>query len=96
MNIGADQISKLLTGLVNGYRWIVKPLLPPACRFQPSCSQYALESLEKHELRIALMLIIKRLVRCNPFMTGGYDPVPKVDERVDNGGLRCNHNTKRE
>ena len=59
------------------YRKFISPYTPPSCRFTPTCSQYALEALEKHGVIIGLWLAIKRILRCNPFFKGGYDPVPE-------------------
>ncbi|OJH36596.1 membrane protein insertion efficiency factor YidD [Cystobacter ferrugineus] len=56
-------------------RWISR-WLPPACRFHPSCSMYALEALQKHGALRGLRLITWRLLRCQPFHPGGFDPVP--------------------
>ncbi|MFN0064187.1 MAG: membrane protein insertion efficiency factor YidD [Myxococcaceae bacterium] len=61
---------------IHAYRRVVSPLLPPACRFYPSCSCYALSALERHGALKGLWLAIKRLLRCNPFHPGGLDPVP--------------------
>lgn len=62
--------------LVRGYQNILSPLLPASCRFFPSCSVYAIEALERHGALKGTALTIRRLVRCQPFCTGGYDPVP--------------------
>lgn len=56
-------------------RWL-SPLLPPACRFHPTCSVYALEALRKHGALRGVRLIVWRLLRCQPFHPGGFDPVP--------------------
>ena len=56
-------------------RWI-SPLLPPACRFHPTCSVYAMEALQKHGALRGLRLTLWRLLRCQPFHPGGFDPVP--------------------
>jgi putative membrane protein insertion efficiency factor len=56
-------------------RWI-SPLLPPSCRFEPSCSRYAREALRRHRITKAVVLIIWRLARCQPLCAGGHDPVP--------------------
>jgi uncharacterized protein len=62
--------------LVNLYRRLVSPLLPPACRFHPTCSAYALGALEKHGALKGTWLTARRLARCHPFHPGGIDPVP--------------------
>jgi putative membrane protein insertion efficiency factor len=58
------------------YKRFVSPLLPPACRFTPTCSEYAREAVLRHGLRRGLMLAARRLGRCHPFHAGGHDPVP--------------------
>lgn len=58
------------------YRRAISPILPPSCRFTPSCSQYAIEALKKHGAIKGLYLTIKRILRCNPWGGSGYDPVP--------------------
>lgn len=62
-------------GLLKCYRRFVSPLLPPACRFHPSCSCYAIESIEKHGVVRGSVLALRRLAKCHPFHPGGYDPV---------------------
>jgi putative membrane protein insertion efficiency factor len=69
-------LSYLLRALVRLYRRFVSPALPRACRFAPSCAEYAEEALERHALPRALGLIAGRILRCHPFHRGGYDPVP--------------------
>jgi putative membrane protein insertion efficiency factor len=62
---------------IKGYRLFVSPLLPNACRYTPTCSQYAIEALSKHGLLGGIYLTIKRIISCNPWWGGcGYDPVP--------------------
>ncbi len=61
---------------LRGYQLILSPLLPPACRFAPSCSAYAVEAIEKHGVLRGGILAAKRLGRCHPFHPGGFDPVP--------------------
>lgn len=62
--------------LVRGYQLVLSPFLPPACRFFPSCSHYALQAYEKHGVLRGTTLVGWRLLRCQPFSRGGYDPVP--------------------
>ncbi len=62
--------------LIRAYQKIVSPLLPPSCRFYPTCSSYAIEALERHGLVKGAALATKRVLRCHPFNPGGYDPVP--------------------
>lgn len=58
------------------YKLILSPFLPPACRFYPTCSQYAAQAIEKHGVLRGGILAAKRLARCHPFNPGGVDPVP--------------------
>lgn len=58
------------------YQWIVSPLLPPACRYWPSCSEYTLQAVRKHGAFRGVWLGLKRLLRCAPWGGSGYDPVP--------------------
>lgn len=58
------------------YQYCISPLLPPTCRFTPTCSQYAIEALKKHGLIYGLWLTTKRLLKCHPWGGSGYDPVP--------------------
>ncbi|MCX7678833.1 MAG: membrane protein insertion efficiency factor YidD [Spirochaetes bacterium] len=62
--------------LLKSYQIAIRPLLPPSCRFYPTCSQYAEEALKRHGLLWGIYLIFRRLIRCHPFCDGGYDPVP--------------------
>ncbi|HVO20584.1 MAG TPA: membrane protein insertion efficiency factor YidD [Anaeromyxobacter sp.] len=64
--------------LVRLYQRVVSPLLPPACRFYPSCSTYAIQALERHGALRGSLLAARRLGRCHPFHPGGIDPVPDV------------------
>lgn len=68
--------ARLMMALVRFYRACISPLLPRCCRFTPTCSQYALEALGKHGFWKGTGLAIWRILRCNPFNPGGYDPVP--------------------
>ena len=68
--------ARLLMVPIAGYRRFVSPLLPPRCRFAPSCSEYALAALAEYGAARGLWLAVKRIARCHPFHPGGYDPVP--------------------
>jgi len=69
-------IARLLIALVQSYRAAISVLLPRACRFEPSCSAYAEEALARHGALAGAGLAIRRILRCHPFHSGGYDPVP--------------------
>lgn len=70
--------------LVKLYRKFISPLKKPCCRFTPTCSQYAVEAFQKRGFFVGLGLTIWRVLRCNPFGKGGYDPVPeKKNKRRD-------------
>ncbi len=69
----------ILLALIRFYRKCISPLFPPTCRFVPTCSQYALEAIEKYGAWTGGKLAVKRLLKCHPFHTGEhdfYDPVP--------------------
>lgn len=66
----------ILATLIRGYQRLLSPLLPPSCRFYPSCSQYALEAVTRHGALKGSWLAVCRLARCHPFHPGGFDPVP--------------------
>lgn len=66
----------LALGLIRLYQKAISPFLPKSCRFTPSCSEYALEAFEKYPLHKAFYLSGWRILRCNPFCRGGYDPLP--------------------
>ena len=66
----------MLRMLLRGYRYFVSPMLGETCRFHPSCSQYAEQALETHGLLRGSWLSARRLCRCGPWHSGGYDPVP--------------------
>lgn len=66
----------VLIWLVRSYQLVLSPLLPASCRYFPSCSNYAIEALERHGAVRGSWLTARRLLRCHPFRPGGYDPVP--------------------
>lgn len=67
---------RLLLWLVRFYRRSISPMHQPCCRFIPTCSQYALEAIEKYGAIKGGILALRRILRCNPLCKGGYDPVP--------------------
>ena len=69
-------MKELLIGLVRFYRALISPLKPPCCRFYPTCSEYALQALQKYGALKGSWLAIKRISKCHPFHKGGYDPLP--------------------
>lgn len=62
--------------LIRIYQKVISPLFPPSCRFQPTCSHYGYEAIQKYGFLKGSWLAVKRLARCHPFNPGGYDPVP--------------------
>jgi putative membrane protein insertion efficiency factor len=69
-------VTLLLSGLIRVYQLLISPLLPPACRFYPTCSQYALVAIREHGAVYGSWLAIARLARCHPWHPGGVDFVP--------------------
>ena len=69
-------MNKVVLGFIRIYQRLLSPYLPSLCRYTPTCSEYAIQSFEKHGFLIAIWLTIKRLARCNPFGSSGLDPVP--------------------
>jgi len=70
-------MKRVLMWLIRGYRRYISPLLPPACRFYPTCSQYALQAIDRYGALRGGFLAVRRLLKCHPFHEGGYDPVPE-------------------
>ena len=69
--------------LIRGYQQLISPLFPPVCRFQPTCSQYALEAVDRFGVVKGSWLAMRRITKCHPFHPGGYDPVPPVSDQQD-------------
>ena len=69
-------MKRILIALVKFYRRAISPYRPPCCNYTPTCSQYALEAIEKYGALKGGYLAFRRSLRCNPFHKGGYDPVP--------------------
>jgi putative membrane protein insertion efficiency factor len=68
-------MKKIAIMLIKGYRLFISPLKPPTCRFVPTCSEYALQAIEKHGTIRGGIMAVRRILRCHPFHPGGYDPV---------------------
>lgn len=75
-------MQRLLIALVRAYRLLLSPWLGGACRFEPSCSRYALQALERHGAAAGSYLAVCRLARCHPWCAGGCDPVPAQPPRL--------------
>lgn len=69
-------LSVALQAMIRAYQLVISPVLPPSCRFLPSCSDYAMEAIERHGALRGLGLALWRLARCQPWGGSGYDPVP--------------------
>jgi uncharacterized protein len=84
--------------LLRGYKWAISPMLPPACRYVPTCSEYAMEAIERHGAAYGSLKAIWRLLRCHPFSAGGYDPVVHDTccgtEKFGNTNLKANGTVK--
>ncbi|WP_299322332.1 membrane protein insertion efficiency factor YidD [Parasphingopyxis sp.] len=74
-------MTRILIAFIRGYQRWLSPLTPPTCRFQPSCSAYAVEALARHGLLRGSALSVWRILRCNPWGGHGYDPVPPIRSR---------------
>ena len=79
---GAGRIAGLaMRGAIRAYQLLLAPVLPPACRYYPSCSHYAAEAIERHGPWRGGRMALRRLVRCHPWGGSGFDPVPTEPAR---------------
>jgi len=62
--------------LIRGYQLVISPMLPPSCRYVPTCSEYSLEAIERYGILKGGWMTVRRIGRCHPFAKGGLDPVP--------------------
>lgn len=73
------QIAKdIAVQILRGYKWAISPMFPPACRYVPTCSEYAMEAIDRFGVLRGSMMALWRLLRCHPFVKGGYDPVQRA------------------
>jgi putative membrane protein insertion efficiency factor len=72
-------LKTLLLALLRGYKAVLSPFLPPACRYVPTCSEYAVEAIERYGAFRGSAMAMWRVLRCHPFVRGGYDPMPWND-----------------
>ena len=82
-------VKNIALTLIRGYRLILSPWIGRQCRFTPSCSAYAIAAIERYGAWHGGWLAVRRIGRCQPFCSGGYDPVPDRDETSDRVG--CVH-----
>lgn len=75
-------MKKILMALIRFYRRSISPNTPPSCKYIPTCSEYALTAVERFGACRGSLLALWRILRCNPFSRGGYDPVPEEKERM--------------
>lgn len=73
---GTQRMKGVLLCMLRGYKRYISPWLPRSCRFEPTCSQYMYQAVDKNGVVVGVFLGLKRLLRCHPFCRGGYDPVP--------------------
>jgi putative membrane protein insertion efficiency factor len=76
-------VKRVLLAILRFYKRNISPLLPNACIYTPTCSEYAMEAIQKHGVFKGMGLAIWRVLRCNPFAKGGYDPVPEPKKRKE-------------
>lgn len=87
-------MKKLLIGLILIYQKYLSPLKSTKCPYFPSCSQYGLEAVRQYGALKGGMLSIWRILRCNPFSKGGYDPVPSINNRIDKKKMKLRKKLK--
>ena len=74
-------MKRLIVSALRYYKARISPQLPPACRYTPTCSEYAIEAIERRGVLVGGFLAVKRVISCNPFSRGGYDPVREARPR---------------
>jgi uncharacterized protein len=71
---------RVVLGMLRGYKWAISPLFPPACRYVPTCSEYAMDAVERYGALRGGMMAVARVLRCHPLARGGYDPVVRKSD----------------
>lgn len=74
-------MKKIIILIIRFYQKFISPLLGPCCRYSPTCSRYGIEAVERYGALRGSFMTIKRILRCNPFYPGGYDPVPDLQKK---------------
>jgi len=74
-------VKRALVAALRSYKRHISPRLPPACRYTPTCSEYAIEAIERHGALKGTLLAVRRVLSCNPLSRGGHDPVPEAHGR---------------
>ena len=87
--VTSSPLSKALRSLIIFYRYMISPFLGTNCRFEPSCSRYGLEAIERHGAIYGSWLTVKRIMRCHPWGGCGYDPVPERDGAAPKTHHKC-------
>jgi len=82
--------------VLRGYKWAISPMFLPACRYVPTCSEYAMEAVDRYGVTRGSAMAIWRVLRCHPFARGGYDPVVKAAVKLKNSSapVNCSHESK--
>ena len=75
-NLAGSILTIVLVALIHVYRFVISPLFPPSCRYHPTCSVYTLDSIKKFGPVKGAWIGLKRIMRCHPWKSGGYDPIP--------------------
>jgi len=74
---------RVVLQMLRGYKWAISPMFPPACRYTPTCSEYAMEAVERYGVLRGGLKAAARILRCHPFAKGGYDPVVEESTASD-------------
>jgi uncharacterized protein len=75
-----QMVKNIALQLLRGYKWAISPMLPTACRYVPTCSEYAMEAVDRYGALRGSWMALRRVLRCHPFAGSGYDPVPAAQQ----------------